>query len=170
LKKGKTVNYKQPFVAAILLIGACIFAPASARADTVLYDGSGFLTGTQSFVESFNLPSAGILTVTLSNVAWPEQLATLNLLLTSAGGTLGPEMGTGTQTFNIAAGGNVFAQWFGKAQGPLDIGVFSMKIDFAPSVTAVPLPPAVVLMISGMALVLLQRRSRSTPVDAHRAA
>jgi hypothetical protein len=158
------MKYKQPFIAAILLISACILPPAHARADTVLYDGSGFLTGTQSFVESFNLPSAGILTVTLSNVAWPEQLASLNLLLTSVGGTLGPEMGAGTATFNIAAGGNVYAQWFGKAQGPLDIGVYSMKIDFAPAGTAVPLPPAIVLFISGLALMLLQRRSRSANV------
>ena len=155
------MNYQQPFIAAIFLVGACMLAPASARADTVLYDDAGFLTGTQSFVESFNLPSAGTLTVTLSNIAWPEQLASLNLLLTSAGGTLGPEMGPGTTTFNIAAGGNVFAQWFGKAQGPLDLGVYSMRIDFVPAGgTAVPLPTSIALLISGMALMLLQLRSR----------
>ena len=98
------MNYEQPFIVTILLIGACMLPLAPAHSDTVLYDGSGFLAGTQSFEESFNLPSAGTLTVTLSNVAWPEQLASLNLLLTSVGGTLGPEMGAGTATFNIAAG------------------------------------------------------------------
>jgi hypothetical protein len=141
----------------LLLIG-WVMSPCAARADTVLYDGTGFVVGTQSFVQSFNLSTPGTLTVTLTNVAWPEELANLNMLMTSSNGTMGPEMGAGTSSFNVKAG-DVFAQWFGTAQGPLDAGVFSMKIDFTPAGQAVvPLPTSIALLVSGLALLVWQRR------------
>jgi hypothetical protein len=156
------MNYKQPFIAAILLISACILPLAPASADTVLYDGSGFLTGTESFSQSFNLTAPGTLTVTLSNVAWPQKLASLNLLVSSDNGMMGPEMSAGTQSFAIAAGGNVYAQWFGTAQGPLNAGVYSLKIDFQPlGGVPVPLPASVVLLLSGLAFLLWHRRART---------
>jgi hypothetical protein len=126
----------------------------------VLYAGTGFLQGTQSFVQSFNLSSPGTLTVTLSNVAWPQQLANLNLLMTSTSGVLGPEMGAGTSTFN-AKTGDVFAQWFGTAQGPLNTGVYSMEIQFQPTGNPVPLPTSIGLLLSGLGLLVWQRRTRS---------
>jgi len=132
------------------------------QAGEVLFDGVGFLQGTQSFTDSFSLPSPGTLTVTLANVAWPQQLASLNFLLTSPSGTMGPEMGPGTSTFNVTAG-NISAQWFGTAQGPLDTGVYSMEIQFQPSGTPVPLPTSIALFLSGLALLIWQRRTRLEP-------
>jgi hypothetical protein len=130
-----------------------------ARAAEVLYSGSGFLQGTQSFVQSFNLPTAGTLTVTLTNVAWPQQLASLNLLMTSTKGAMGHEMGTGTSIFDIKDGGDIFAQWFGTAQGPLNTGVYSMEIDFQPANgNTVPLPTSIALLLSGLGLLVWQRR------------
>jgi hypothetical protein len=149
---------KYLLTAMILGFGLYALPMARASADTVLYDGSGFLTGTESFSQSFNLTAPGTLSVTLSNVAWPQKLASLNFLLSSANGTMGPEMGEGTHTFAVLAGGNVFAQWFGTAQGPLNAGVYSLKIDFAPSALPVPLPTSAVLLLSGFALLLWQRR------------
>jgi len=144
--------------AMILCLGFCALPVTRANADTVLYDGSGFMRGTQSFSDTFNLTAPGTLTVTLTNVAWPQQLASLNFLLSTDNGMMGPEMGAGTYTYNVVAGGNVFAQWFGTAQGPLDAGVYSLKIDFAPSGVPVPLPTSAVLLLSGLALLLWQRR------------
>jgi len=148
------------------VIGALAFwslSFARAEAAEVLYDGSGFLQGTQSFVQSFNISTPGTLTVTLSNIAWPEQLASLNFLLTSAkGGVLGPEMGAGKSTFDIQGGVDIFAQWFGTAQGPLNTGVYSMLIEFQPtSGVPVPLPTSIALLLSGMGLLIWQRRTRS---------
>lgn len=151
--------------AVILGLGFCALPMTRANADTVLFDGSGFMTGTQSFSDTFNLTGPGTLTVTLSNIAWPQQLASLNFMLSSANGMMGPEMSAGTNSFHVAAGGNVFAQWFGTAQGPLNAGVFSLKIDFSPSATPVPLPTSVVLLLSGLALLLWQRRPRSTAIS-----
>jgi hypothetical protein len=148
------------FWAAMVLGLAFLTLPIKpANADTVLYDGSGFLTGTQSFAQSFNLTAPGTLTVTLSNVAWPQKLASLNLVFSSANGLMGPEIGEGTYSFAVAAGGNVFAQWFGSAQGPLNAGVYSLKIDFRSiSGVPVPLPTSLVLLLSGFALLLWHRR------------
>jgi hypothetical protein len=152
------VKMRQLMAVIIAALGAAML-PLAAHADSVLYAGAGFLRGTQSFTDTFDLPSAGTLTVTLSNIAWPEQLASLNLLLSSSSGMLGPEMGAGTSTFSIAAGGNVTAQWFGTAQGALDAGVYSMVIAFQPEVgTPVPLPASIVLLFSGLCLLLWKRR------------
>jgi len=151
----------------IALVGLAAWAmPSSpALADTVLYDGSAFMRGTQSFSDTFNLTAPGTLTVTLTNVAWPQQLASLNFLLSTDNGMMGPEMGAGTYSYNIAAGGNVFAQWFGTAQGPLNAGVYALKIDFQPQGgTAVPLPASVVLLLSGLASLLWQGRAKSATI------
>ena len=139
---------------AAVLIGAV----HPARADEVLYDGSGFMRGQQSFEDTFNVSGPGVLTVTLSNFDWPQPLASLDLVMSSQHGLLGPEMGAGTAMFTVASGGIVSAQWFGTAQGPLDAGVFGLKVDFAP--TVVPLPASIALLLSGLALLAFTRREQ----------
>jgi hypothetical protein len=160
MKKGNTVQSRYLWAAAIILgLAFCALPTTRASADTVLYDGSGFMTGTQSFSETFNLTAPGTLTVTLSNVAWPQPLASLNFLLSSDNGMMGPEVGAGTYTFNIVTGGNVFAQWFGTAQGPLNAGVYGLKIEFQPmGGTTVPLPTSFLLLLPALALLLWQGR------------
>lgn len=148
----------------LLSITACILCAAlagRANASEVLFDSTGFVTGQQSFVQSFNITGPGTLTVSLSNVDWPQTLSSLDVLLSSTGGSpLGPEMGAGTESFHVD-GGLLFAQWFGKAQGALDVGVYSMKIQFQPGSTTVPLPASIALLLSGLGILVWQRRERS---------
>src|SRR5271167_1986217 len=99
------MRFSQLLAATLLPVCGWTMSAPAAHADTVLYDGSGFMLGTQSFVKSFDLSSPGMLTVTLIDVAWPEQLASLNMLLSSSEGAMGPEMGTGTSTFDVKAAG-----------------------------------------------------------------
>jgi hypothetical protein len=130
---------------------------------TRVFGGVGFLQGTQSFTDSFNLPSPGTLTVTLSDFAWPAQLYSLDLLVSTPSGALGPEVGAGTYTFDVGAG-DVFAQWFGTAQaGGLNAGVYGMKIQFQPTAgNQVPLPTSIGLLLSGLGLLIWQRRTRTS--------
>jgi len=139
-------------------------AAGSASAAEVLYSGTGFLSGQQTLTDSFQVSGPGTLTVSLTNIAWPEPLASLNMVVSTTSGLLGPEMGAGTETFDIKSAGMVYADWFGTAQGPLDTGVYSMNIQFMPAATAVPLPYSVALLASGLALLLWQRR-RSTALN-----
>jgi hypothetical protein len=146
---------------AALVVGALAWcSPASAA--EVLYNQTGFVSGQESFAVPLNISGPGTLTITLSNVAWPDSLASLDMVVGTASGLMGTEMGAGTETFNVT-GGQMFAQWFGKAQGPLNLGVYSLDVVFQPSgETVVPLPASIVLLVSGLALLGWQRRPRST--------
>ena len=147
------------FLAAACGVGLQL-AGYAATADTVLYDQSGFVAGQQSFSQSFDLDTPGMLTVTLQNVSWPQQLSSLDLLLSNSQGSIAPEMGAGSASFKVDSG-TLFAQWFGTAQtGGLNLGVFALKIEFAP--TMVPLPASISLFLSGLALLVWQRRNRPT--------
>lgn len=152
------------------LCGAGSLAAQSAGASEVIYDSIGFIQGQQSGMESFNISGPGTLTVELSNIAWPVALGSLDAVISSASGLLGPEMSDGTQSFQLTHGGEIFAQWFGTAQGPLDVGVYGLKIDFQPSgVAPVPLPTSIALLASGLGLLIWQRRHRKEfrlPSDA----
>jgi len=152
------MNIRRVLIGAACAAGLWGLAAGAADAGTVLYDDSGFLRGQQSFSQSFDITGPGTLTVTLSNITWPEKLSSLNFVLSTANGLVGPEMGEGTSEYNVTSG-RIYAQWFGKAQGPLDLGVYGMKIEFTPSVAAVPLPTSITLFLSGLALFAWQRRA-----------
>src|SRR5271168_2772734 len=112
------------FLVAVSALAFCSMGSSRASAG-ILYSGAGFLHGTQSFSDSVYLSSPGTLTVTLTNVAWPEQLYSLKLLVDSTGGLLKSGDASNSpfsSSFSVNAG-DVFAQWFGTAQGGFDTGV-----------------------------------------------
>jgi hypothetical protein len=143
------------FVCGVFVCALAGFRTASAS--EVLYDRTGFVSGQQSFVLPLALSGPGTLTITLSNVAWPETLANLNLVLGTASGMMGTEMGAGTETFHIGSSGTVFAQWFATAQGPLSLGLSSAATG--------PLPASLGLLASALAVLVWRRRPRN-PVSA----
>jgi hypothetical protein len=149
---------------AAALLACWSLGSTAAQASEILYEGVGFLQGTQSFTDSFSLSSPGSLTVTLSNVAWPTQLASLDMLVSQPSGALGPELdatsSTATATYNVTSG-NVVAQWFGSAQGAMNAGVYALEIQFSPANT-VPLPTSIAVFLSGLGLLLWQRKSRAS--------
>jgi hypothetical protein len=161
------MNIRGLFLSMLCCVGAAASVCSSAKASEVLYDSAGFIQGQQSFEQSFELTGPGTLTVTLSNINWPTSLASLNMLVASSDGMLGPQMGEGTDDFKFE-GGIIFAQWFGTAQGPLDTGLYGVKISWTP--TAVPLPMSIALLASGVALLLWQRRGRRPGVHGGLAA
>lgn len=161
------MKLRRMLTSAVCAVGLWVAAAGTAGASTILLDESGFLQGQESFTKSFDITGPGVLTVTMSNISWPEKLSSLNFLLSAASGLLGPSMGEGSQQFEIT-GGRIYAQWFGQAQGPLNVGVYGMKIEFTPNAAAVPLPTSLALLMSGLGLLVWQRRqsARRDPLDS----
>jgi hypothetical protein len=163
--KGNTVQLRHLFAATLIGIGGWML-PVGAQADTVLYDSAGFIQGQQSFVQSFDITTAGTLTVTLSNIPWLDTIADLNCFLTTATGVLGSSMGVGTESMSVQPG-MIYAHWFGDANGQYGVGVYGVKIMFQPNgITTVALPPSLVLLLSGMGVLLgWQRRKQVAPTS-----
>jgi MYXO-CTERM domain-containing protein len=131
---------------------AFLLAPFVGRAATVLYDSSGFIQGQQSFVQGFDLTSAGTVTVTLSNIPWLDTISGLDCFLSTANGAIGGSMSAGTESFDVGPG-MLYAHWFGDARGAFGLGVYGLNIVFqASGQTPVPLPTSLILLLSGLGM------------------
>ncbi|MDE2306040.1 MAG: hypothetical protein KGL34_10795 [Gammaproteobacteria bacterium] len=148
----------------LFVLTACLRFGA-ARADTVLYDSTGLITGTQSFTQSFDLSGPGTLTVTLNPISWFDVLQNLNVLLSTPSGLISANLVDGVETVHFD-GGQLFADWFGTANGAYKIGAYGLTISYRPdSVTPVPLPLSFVLLFSGLTLLLIHRRPARSPAE-----
>jgi hypothetical protein len=164
------MKLRTALLAATWVIGVSGFGMGAANASTVLYDNAGFVQGQQSFSQTLNLSGPGVLTVTLSNISWPESLSSLNFVLSTAAGPIAPSMGAGTESFQVD-GGRLFALWFGQAaegpQDPQDLGLYGLKIVFQPYAPPppVPLPATGFLLLAGLALLAWRLRRRDFVVE-----
>ncbi len=133
------------------LAAAALFA-SPAQSDTVLYNNSGFIQGQQSYVQSFDITAPGVLTVSLSNIPWLDAIADLSCFLSTPSGMLqGSLMGAGTEQFSVQPG-MLYAHWYGDADGNYGIGVYGLEVQFQAGGTPVPLPTALILLLSGLGM------------------
>ena len=147
-------------LAAPVTLLACAIAVPAARADMVLLGDTTLVSGQRASVYSFSAPTAGTVTVQLTNLAWPEALSNLSFLATTGSQVLSswsaasPPAGPSTQTmtFQVSGSGTYFADVMATAGGPLDLGLYSLSLNFAPA-GSVPLPSSGGLL--AVALVLL---------------
>ena len=133
---------------------ACLSVSPHARADSLLLAQTTLVSGSVSTVDSFTAPTAGAVTVTLTDLKWPASLSALSFSATSANHVLaswsasGTSMSGGTATFDVGAG-TYFAHIMATAaSGFLDMGLYSLSMTFTPS--AVPLPAAGWMLLTGM--------------------
>jgi hypothetical protein len=146
--------------------GLALIAGASgAQASTIEMVENAYTVSTQGAVSinSLDLASAGTLTVTMTDLAWPRPLADTSFQLSSPTGlTLGSSTGFGTETYQITGPETVYALAFGQA-APLPglaigFGTYGLSINFEPA--SVPLPAAAGLLVSGLGLLGVAYRRR----------
>jgi len=161
------------FVAATLLaLGTSVLPFVAARADTVMYDQTNFVSGQQAFGQTINVTNPGTITLTLTGVPWLDTVTEVSSFLTTASGVInavdqaGGGNFSGSENYSVGAG-TYYVHWFGDAQGPNDLGVLSANITFTPngsSASAVALPASWLLLLSGV--VFLARMKRKPLVEA----
>ena len=122
-----------------------------ALADTMLLSDTTLVRGTSSAVFSFDAPTAGMVTATLSNLPWPDSLKTLDFAATtssdvvSSWSALDSSNQTHTESFLVGPG-TYFAHVMATATGDLNLGLYSLNLTFSP----VPLPASDWMLLAGV--------------------
>ena len=160
------IRAQRRVLGAVLALAAIAAAPL-ASADTLLVEASPLVSGTQSDVYTLSTSKAGSVTVSLSNLGWPDRLSTLSFALATSSGVLKTFSGEGQQTIDLGTAGTYYAIVTGTASGHWNLGMYSLRMSFSTlgeGPGPVPLPAAVWLMLSGLAGVLgLTRRKQQLP-------
>ncbi len=146
-----------------LVLGALLSVPHSASASTILYDDSIFVQGQQSFIQSIVVPTAGTLTVTLSNIPLWDTISGLSLFTSTSSAVLGTPMTAGSETISVQPG-TIYAHLFGNANGVYGVGLAGLTMQFQADVAAVPLPGTLVSLLSGLGLLFGWRRHQTLTI------
>jgi len=133
------------------VVGAALPRPAAADLVTAdaLVQQSTMVINQQTNVYSFTAPGPGTLYVALQDIVWPTALTSLNMSLTTDSSVLGTMNVAGEIDLTLSAGGKYYVDVGGKAGGPLDIGLYSLQVNFVPQ-GAVPLPGTVALLLGSL--------------------
>jgi hypothetical protein len=119
---------------------------------SALVTASTLVINDQSNAYQFTAPGPGTLTVQLEDLLWPDPLDSLDLSLDSARSVLGQLASEGELSLSIARGGSYFVDVSGDAGGALDLGLYSLQVDFYPQGATVPLPGTLLLLLSGLGI------------------
>jgi len=145
---------------ALWLLLSLVVAPVT-HAESVLLNDTTLVSGSQSGVFSFQAPGPGTLSVTLTDIDWPQTLNSLSFMASTGNQVLASWSDTASQSavtlsFQVT-GGRYFADVLATAGGALDLGVYSLCIKFTPT-APVPLPESGVLLLVGLGAVVAIRR------------
>jgi hypothetical protein len=142
--------------AAALLLVAGTWSVAG-HAVQLLVD-SPIVYGSLASAKPFSVPGAGTVTVTLSDLGFTAKLASLTFSATTSTAVVTSLPSAGQTSFTVGAAGLYAAVVDAVATptGSLDLGQYSLVIGFT---AAVPLPPAALLMLSGLGCLALLTRA-----------
>ena len=156
-------------VVAGLLSSLALASPA--WSGSVLLSDSSLVTGNQSNVFSFDAPGPGTVSVQLTNIDWPQPLASLSFVAATGSKVLASwsdpaSQSQGNLTFQVPGGGRYFADISATAAGGLDLGVYSFTIQFSPATTGVPLGASGGFLLCGLLLLLGLSLGHRLPLPA----
>jgi hypothetical protein len=113
----------------------------SGASNESLYSGSKLVVGASASVVQLDIPSAGTLTLTWTDLDFSSSLAALEVGLSDASKTLGDYDYDGSTTVDLSGPLMLYATVFATAQGSMDVGLYHLSATFTPAVVAtVPLP------------------------------
>lgn len=140
---------KRAFSAASLAV-VFFVAAGPAQSAPVAYEKVGFIEDMGYFNDAFIIDEPGIYKATLADFDFPNSFDTLSLLVGSAVEQKGSLAAPGSFSFDAVAG-NYYLSLLGVAGGALNLGLYGVQIQQMVAVpTPVPLPAAVVLLMSGL--------------------
>jgi hypothetical protein len=117
------------------------------HAESVAAD-TEYFRGTQTATSTFAAPGAGTLTVNVYDLDWPSALSSLSFSVTNATSVMGTLTKPGTLEYDVTGPGMYTAVISGAAgNNPFGLGAYSFNVQFT---SAVPLPPSVILLLSGL--------------------
>jgi len=158
MKKFNPVRFapRAAWLASLALL--CLSVAPHARADSImLLSDTSMVRGASTADLSFAAPSAGTVTATLENGAWPtpNSLASLGFIANSASGVLASWSGdtTNSESFQVGAG-TYFAHVLAQAGPTLDVGTYTLLLSFVPAGGTVPLPASEWLLVVGVLALL----------------
>ena len=117
-----------------------------------------FVYGTNLSVSALSLSGPGTLTVKLADIAWPEALSSLSLLVTDLNGIWQRWEGQDL-LIDIEGPTRLFAAVFASSSGATMPGLYQLRADFA-AAAPVPLPAAVWLLLSAVGGLAAFKRKR----------
>ncbi|HEV2700083.1 MAG TPA: hypothetical protein VGV09_00510, partial [Steroidobacteraceae bacterium] len=146
-------NPRRLFAAALALVAPLA---ASAAHATQIFTDSHLIEGTSvvsSVGYTFNVSGPGVLTVNLDDLVWPTGLSDLTFTATTSSNVIGQLTGAGQASFNLLAGGTIYAYVTGEAtnakSGPAyGVGLYTLMVGFTPA--PVPLPATVELLLAAL--------------------
>jgi hypothetical protein len=121
---------------------------------TMLFQGSELVQGSTAMVTPLQLDTAGSLSLTLTDMNFPESLGALSFAVTDANTLLKSMDGPGVMTLDVAGPTTLYADVFATAQGSANVGLFNLQVSFT-SLAPVPLPPSGLLLAMILAAMLL---------------
>lgn len=149
------MNSRIKWIVKVTLMVLGMVSMGQVSAAEVVYENVGFIENTGHISDAFTIDAEGSYKATLTDFDFPNLFGRLSLNVTTATTSQGILIAPGSFVFD-AQPGTYYANLFGVAAGPLNLGLFGVQIDQVESLTAAPvsIPATTILLASGLGLFL----------------
>jgi hypothetical protein len=161
------MSHKKCLHAAAVVGAAVLSSMASAHADT-LYSQNVMVTSTSApNVQSLGTVSSGTVTMSVSDLMWPQALQSLSFSITNNQGVLKSLTGPGSLSYLVTGPMTLFADVYAQPNAADGAGLYHINVSFIAATPAVPLPAAGWLLLSGMVGLATFKKKMTKSAFAH---
>jgi len=148
MKMGRATGVIAHLALAAVGISCAVFA----RAETLLDQNVMVSTSTGPKVDPLSFASTGKLSITVSDLQWPQALSSLSFTISNTTTVLARWAGVGRLDFDVISPGALFATVFASPDSSVGVGLYHINVAFAagPVGPTVPLPASMWLLLSGV--------------------